>query len=492
MSARGWAAFAAMSLIWGVPYLFIKVAVDDGVSPVFLSFVRVALGAVLLLALAWRAGVLRQLRGRWRWIAAYAVIEITLPFPLIAAGEQYVSSSLTAILIASVPLIVALLAIRFDAAERATGIRLLGLLIGFAGVVVLVGIDVAGNADELLGAGLILLASCGYAVAPMILKRKFPDVDARASMGASLLLATALLAIPAAFTAPSEMPTDEALVSLVVLGVVCTALALVVFSFLIVEVGPGRALVITYINPVVAVALGVVDPRREPRPGRDRGPAADPGRLVAVDRRAAAPGAPKAGGGDAVTRVLVTGGAGTIGAAVVRRLLRDPDFEVRVSDQREAPMWMREGCEVHRGDLRVLDEARKAMRGCTHVIHLAAIVGGIANFHKLPHTLTEVNNALYNAVFRAALDEDVERFTYVSSSMVFEKRRPVPDARGLPAGLPGADLGLRVLASSPARSTAAPRTTSTGCRTRSAARSTPTGRARCPRTSRGSRTPSRT
>ena len=127
-----------------------------------------------------------------------------------------------------------------------------------------------------------------------------------------------------------------------------------------------------------------------------------------------------------MNRVLVTGGAGTIGAAVVRRLLRDPDFEVRVSDQREAPGWMREGCEVHRGDLRVLDEARKAMSGCTHVIHLAAIVGGIANFHKLPHTLTEVNNALYNAVFRAALDEDVERFTYVSSSMVFENATQYP------------------------------------------------------------------
>ncbi|HEX8104348.1 MAG TPA: NAD(P)-dependent oxidoreductase [Solirubrobacteraceae bacterium] len=125
-------------------------------------------------------------------------------------------------------------------------------------------------------------------------------------------------------------------------------------------------------------------------------------------------------------RVLVTGGAGTIGAAVVRRLLRDPDFEVRVSDQRDAPSWMRQGCEVHTGDLRVLGEARKAISGCSHVIHLAAIVGGIANFHKLPHTLTEVNNALYNAVVRAALDEAVERFTYVSSSMVFERAEQYP------------------------------------------------------------------
>src|SRR5919202_3197695 len=127
-----------------------------------------------------------------------------------------------------------------------------------------------------------------------------------------------------------------------------------------------------------------------------------------------------------MNRVLVTGGAGTIGQAVVRRLLRDPDFEVKVSDQRQAPDWMREGCEVHRGDLRQLAEARKAMAKCTHVIHLAAIVGGIANFHKLPHTLTEVNNALYNAVFRAALDADVQRFTYVSSSMVFEQAEEFP------------------------------------------------------------------
>ncbi|MBI5105305.1 MAG: NAD-dependent epimerase/dehydratase family protein [Solirubrobacterales bacterium] len=127
-----------------------------------------------------------------------------------------------------------------------------------------------------------------------------------------------------------------------------------------------------------------------------------------------------------MSRVLVTGGAGTIGAAVVRRLLRDPSFEVRVSDQREAPQWMREGCEVHRGDLRDLGEARRATQGCSHVIHLAAIVGGIGNFHKLPHTLTEVNNSLYNSVIRAALDHSVERFVYVSSSMVFERATEFP------------------------------------------------------------------
>jgi nucleoside-diphosphate-sugar epimerase len=127
-----------------------------------------------------------------------------------------------------------------------------------------------------------------------------------------------------------------------------------------------------------------------------------------------------------MSRVLVTGGAGTIGAAVVRRLLTDPAFEVRVSDQRAAPQWMREGCEVHTGDLRDAQEARAAMHGCTHVIHLAAIVGGIANFHRLPHTLTEVNNALYNAVVRAALDTGVKRYVYVSSSMVFERAELFP------------------------------------------------------------------
>jgi nucleoside-diphosphate-sugar epimerase len=127
-----------------------------------------------------------------------------------------------------------------------------------------------------------------------------------------------------------------------------------------------------------------------------------------------------------VARVLVTGGAGTIGSAVVRRLIADPDWEVRVSDQRPPPQWMREACEVHQGDLRDPDEALRAIGDATHVIHLAAIVGGIGNFHKFPHTLLEMNTALYNGVFRAALERRVERLTYVSSSMVFENATQFP------------------------------------------------------------------
>jgi UDP-glucose 4-epimerase len=127
-----------------------------------------------------------------------------------------------------------------------------------------------------------------------------------------------------------------------------------------------------------------------------------------------------------MARVLVTGGAGTIGSAVVRALLRDPDWEVRVSDHRRAPDWMREGCEVHLSDLRDGASAQAAVDGCSHVIHLAAIVGGIANFHKLPFTLTEANNALTGAVVHAAVDHQVQRFLYVSSSMVFERATEFP------------------------------------------------------------------
>jgi drug/metabolite transporter (DMT)-like permease len=245
-------------VLWGVPYLFIKVAVDGGMSPAFIAWVRVVLAAAILLALAKRAGVLGSVRGFWPWLAVYALVEITIPFPLIAAGEQHVTSSLAAILIAAVPLFVALLAIRFDHAERASGRRLAGLLIGLGGVVVLMGIDVAGKPDEMPGDAAILLAAFGYAVGPMVLKRKFAQLDPRAAMGTSLAIAAVALTPFAALSPPQEMPDADVLAALAVLGIACTALALVILTALIVEIGPGRALVITYINPVIAVALGVV------------------------------------------------------------------------------------------------------------------------------------------------------------------------------------------------------------------------------------------
>src|SRR4051812_36050696 len=210
------------------------------------------------MGLSWRAGLLSGLRSRWRWLGLYALVEIAIPFPLIAAGERHVSSSLAAIMIATVPLIVALLALRFDAGERASGRRLVGLLVGFSGVVALVGVDLAGDSDELLGAGAVALAAVGYAAGPMILKRHMADLDPRATMGVSLGLAAVLLTPLALVDPPSSASlTSEAVVALVVLGLLCTAAAFVVMAMLVADIGPGRALVITYVNPVVAVALGV-------------------------------------------------------------------------------------------------------------------------------------------------------------------------------------------------------------------------------------------
>jgi drug/metabolite transporter (DMT)-like permease len=258
LSARGWLLFAAVSVVWGVPYFFIKVAVDADIAPAFLAWSRVALGASLVLPIARHRGASRTLHGRWRPLVAYAGCEIAVPFMLIAIGEQYVSSSLTAILIASMPLIVALLSVRFATADRLTGLRLLGLFIGFGGVVALVGVDVAGRPDELLGAGLILIATVGYASAVLIVNRWFADLDPLGPVAVGLGLSTLVLLPAAIVTLPKQAPAPEALGALVVLGVVCTALGLILFFQLITEVGPSRAAVITYTNPLVAVALGVL------------------------------------------------------------------------------------------------------------------------------------------------------------------------------------------------------------------------------------------
>ena len=257
MSARAWMLFAAVSVLWGIPYLFIKLAVED-LSPVMVAWGRIAVAVAVLLPYAIHRGALRGLTRHWKPLLIYSVVEIVFPWPLIGFGEQRVSSGLAAILIAAVPLVVALMALRVDPDERAEGLRLVGLVIGFAGVVVLLGLDVAGRPGELLGALAILLAAVGYAAGPMIIKHRLGSLDpvgpVTASMGISALVLT-----PAAFaSAPSSVPSADTVLSVLVLGLVCSALAFLLFFALIHEVGPGRATVITYVNPVVAVTLGVV------------------------------------------------------------------------------------------------------------------------------------------------------------------------------------------------------------------------------------------
>src|SRR6266436_8587908 len=218
MTPRAWWLFAASSAIWGVPYLFIRVAVDAGVPPALLAWARVALGAALLVPLALRRGALHGLQGRGAAIAAYAACEIAAPFVLIAMGERYISSSLTAILIATMPLFVALLSVPLSPTDKPTGLRLIGLVIGLGGVVALLGVDVAGRREELLGAALVLVATLGYAAAPIIVSRRLADLDQLGPVAASLTMSAVAL-LPAVFAIPA----------IAVLGVVCTALGLVVF-----------------------------------------------------------------------------------------------------------------------------------------------------------------------------------------------------------------------------------------------------------------------
>jgi drug/metabolite transporter (DMT)-like permease len=257
MTRRAWMAFAAMSFIWGVPYLLIRIAVRHGVTPGALAFGRVALAAVVLLALAWRAGTLRTVRGHGRVLLAYAVAEVAIPFPAIALGEERISSSLTAILISTMPLLVALLALRVNRSQRPTPVRAAGLILGFGGVVALVGIDVAGKSSELLGAAAILVAAIGYTIGSTLVNLRLTRLDPRATMGASLGIAAVLLAPYAVLDHPRAVPGVGAIAAVVVLGLLCTAAAFVIFTVLIAEAGTSRASVITYVNPVVAVILGV-------------------------------------------------------------------------------------------------------------------------------------------------------------------------------------------------------------------------------------------
>src|SRR5712692_9025430 len=180
MTRKGWLLFATMSVFWGIPYLFIKIAVRE-LDPTVVVFARVGIAAVVLLPVAAHRKVLGQLRGRWLAVTALAFVQITGPFLLISYGEQHITSSLTSLLIAAEPLLVVLFALRFDPSERVNRLRLIGLLIGMGGVVTLLGLDVGGDKQRVIGAVLVLLAAAGYAAGALLIKR--PTIAALPSLG---------------------------------------------------------------------------------------------------------------------------------------------------------------------------------------------------------------------------------------------------------------------------------------------------------------------
>ena len=260
MSRRGWVLFALMGVLWGVPYLMIKVAVE-GVSVPVLVFVRTAVGAAVLLPLAvrqWGRGAARPtwLRERWRPLAAFAMIEIIVPWGLLSDAEQHITSSMTGLLIAASPIIAVLAARLTGDAERLGRARWAGLGVGLAGVAVLAAPALSGGSPWAI-IEVLVVAAC-YATAPLIAARRLADVPALPMTAVCLTGAALVYAPPAIMTWPDAVPDGQVLAALAGLAVFCTALALLVFFALIREVGPSRALVFTYVNPAVAVAAGVV------------------------------------------------------------------------------------------------------------------------------------------------------------------------------------------------------------------------------------------
>jgi drug/metabolite transporter (DMT)-like permease len=254
VSRKGWVLFAIMCVVWGIPYLFIKVAVAEVAVPVVV-FARTALGALILLPLALRSGQLSVLRQHWRPLVAFATLEMIVPWGLLSQAERTLPSSLAGLLIAAVPIISVVIARLTGGTERLSPRRWVGLIIGLAGVAVLAAPDLSGGSGWPIAE--VLLVAVGYASAPLIAARRLTDVPALPMTVACLSLA-ALIYTPAAIvTWPSHIPSGRVLAALAALGIVCTAFAFVVFLQLIREVGTSRAMVFTYINPAVAVAAGV-------------------------------------------------------------------------------------------------------------------------------------------------------------------------------------------------------------------------------------------
>jgi drug/metabolite transporter (DMT)-like permease len=249
MSRRGWLLFAGMCVIWGIPYLLIRVAVRD-LSPAMLVLARTGIGALLLLPLAAARGEVAPVLRRWRGVLVFAAVEIALPWWLLSDAEVRLSSSLTGLLIAAVPLVGALIV-----RERLSVASAVGLGLGVVGVAALVGLDVGGaNARSLAEIAVVVVC---YAVGPIVLARSLSDLPSLGVIAVSLAAAAIVYVPIGAASAPAELPSGKVLASVLGLAVVCTALAFLVFFALIAEIGPVRATVITYVNPAVAALLGV-------------------------------------------------------------------------------------------------------------------------------------------------------------------------------------------------------------------------------------------
>ncbi|HET7030169.1 MAG TPA: DMT family transporter [Candidatus Limnocylindrales bacterium] len=255
MTQRGVVLFGLMSVLWGIPYLFIRIAVDE-ISPATLVLFRTGLASVILLPLAVSRVDLRPILARWPWLMAFAAIEIAIPWVLLGSAEQHLTSSLTGLLIAGVPLVGTVVALMTGAADRLGRAAVSGLLVGLIGVAAIVGSDL-GTTEPLALVQVAVVVVC-YAVGPAILARRLGGLPSIGVMALSLSLCAAVYVPIAAVQLPSVPPSPGVIGSVVVLAVICTAAAFLVFAALIDEVGPVRATVITYVNPAVAAVLGVL------------------------------------------------------------------------------------------------------------------------------------------------------------------------------------------------------------------------------------------
>jgi len=255
MTRRGLVLFGLMSVIWGIPYLFIRVAVAE-ITPATLVLARTSIAAAILLPIAFARVDLRPVLARWRWVVAFAAVEIAIPWVALGSAEQHLSSSLTGLLVAGVPLVGTAFALATGGADRLGRAGLVGLLIGLVGVAAIVGADYATSDPTALVQ--IAVVVVGYAVGPAILARRLGGLPTVGVMALSLALCAVVYIPIAAVQLPSVVPSANVIAAVVILAVVCTAAAFIVFAALIDEVGPVRATVITYVNPAVAAVLGVL------------------------------------------------------------------------------------------------------------------------------------------------------------------------------------------------------------------------------------------